>query len=225
MTRGNAPPFDLITEPWLPVLLTDGTAAEWGLAEIFARAHEARGLSEPSPLTYTAVLRTLLAILHRATDGPRTPHDWAEMYREGRFDSDRIAAYLTQWKDRFDLYHPERPFAQVDASITMKDSSPVTRLLMERSSGNNPTLFDHAYDADPPALSPAEAARALLTAHAYAFAGSGGKFMQSPMVAGYAVTFEGRSLFETLLLNLYGYDDRFLVRLQLRKTGDAPWWE
>lgn len=225
MTNGNAPPFNLISEPWLPVLLADGSAGEWGLAEVFAWAHEARGLSESSPLTYTAVLRTLLAILHRATNGPRTPYDWAEMYRAGRFDADRIAAYLARWNDRFDLYHPERPFAQVDQSVAMKDKSPVTRLLMERSSGNNPTLFDHAYDAAPPALSPAQAARAVLTAHAYAFAGSGGQFKQSPMVAGYAITFEGRNLFETLLLNLYGYDDRYLIRLQLREKGDAPWWE
>jgi len=225
MNPRAAPSFNLIEEPWLPVSLVEGGSAEWGLRELFARAHEARGLSEPSPLTYTAVLRMLLALLHRSLDGPRNPNHWCDLYLAGQFDAGMINDYLERWNDRFDLFHPERPFAQVDASVEMTDNSPVTRMLMERTSGNNPTLFDHSWDENPPAFSPGEAARALLTTHAYAFAGSGGRFVQAPMVAGYAVSFEGRNLFETLMLNLVWYDDDFLRPQMLAASGDAPWWE
>src|SRR5699024_4257504 len=111
-----------------------------------------------------------------------------------------INRYLERWRDRFDLYHPLRPFAQVDADEEMADGtkSPISRLVMERTSGNNPTLFDHSWDAHPMVLSPCDAARAVLTANQYAFAGSGGRFMQAPLVAGYCIMLEGENLFQTL---------------------------
>lgn len=215
--------FDLVAEPWLPVMLTDGSAVELGLQDFYTRAHEARGLNEPSPLTYTAVMRFLLAILHRAVDGPTDPLDWAERWRGGRFNGTEINRYLNDHRDRFDLFDHERPFAQTGPDVAAKDSSPVTRLFMERTSGNNPTLFDHAWDDEPPALPPGEAARALLTAHAYAFAGSGGRFFNAPMIAGYSVMLEGNTLFQTLMLNLQEYSDDGPPGLE--RTDDAPWWE
>lgn len=215
--------FDLMTEPWLPVMLTDGTPVQFGLKDFYTHAHKARGLNEPSPLAYTAVMRFLLAIVHRAIRGPKDPLDWAERWRSGRFNEAEINRYLDDHESRFDLFHHERPFAQVGPDVVVKDSSPVTRLFMERTSGNNPTLFDHAWDDEPPALSPGEAARALLTAHAYAFAGSGGRFFNAPMIAGYSVLLEGNTLFQTLMLNLQEYSDD--EPRGLERTDDAPWWE
>jgi CRISPR system Cascade subunit CasA len=215
--------FNLVTDPWLPVTLIDGTPTTWGMNEFFARSQEARGVNEPSPLNYTATLRMLLAVLHRALSGPRSPVDWLKIYQAGRFNADQINAYLDRWYHRFDIYHPERPFAQVDSGVAMSDLSPVTRLLLERTSGNNPTLFDHSWDANPLAISPGDAARAVLAAHQYAFAGSGGKFMQAPLVAGYCITLEGNSLFQTLMFNLQQYDEQ--LPETLNASGDAPWWE
>lgn len=215
--------FDLISEPWLPITLTDGTTTELGLGDFFARAHEARGLNEPSPLTYTAVMRYLLAILHRAIDGPDDPEDWAQHWRAGAFDKDKMDAYLQRWRHRFDLFDPEVPFAQSGPEITLTDVSPITRLFMERATGNNPTLFDHAWDDNPPTLSAAEVARALLTAQAYGFSGGGGKFYNSTMIAGYSIMLEGHSLFQTLMLNLQEYSDD--QPSGLTKRRDSPWWE
>lgn len=222
----NAPPnprFNLVTEPWLPLTMADGTATELNLRDIFVQAHEVRGLNEPSPLTYTAVMRFLLAILHRATNGPDGVGEWIERWQAGRFDPQEIDGYLDRWSHRFDLFDPVVPFAQAGPDISIKDESPVSRLFMERTSGNNPTLFDHAWDEDPPALSAAEAARALLTAHAYAFAGSGGRFFNAPMIAGYSILLEGSNFFQTLMLNLQEYSDEAPPLLE--KAGDAPWWE
>lgn len=219
------PSFNLIYDPWLPVTLDNGTPTELGLAEFFARSHEIRGLSEPSPLTYTAVMRYLLAILHRATDGPTDPVDWAERWQKGRFDADEITTYLTRWEARFDLFHPVRPFAQESPEFILKETSPITRLFMERTSGNNPTLFDHTWDSAPPTLSASEAARALLTAHGYGFAGSGGKFFNSTLIAGYSILFEGTNLFKTLMLNLQEYSNDEPKGLQRHGDRDKPWWE
>ncbi|MGI8405313.1 MAG: type I-E CRISPR-associated protein Cse1/CasA [Thermomicrobiales bacterium] len=217
--------FSLVHEPWLPVTLLDGSTTSWGLAEFYARAHEARGLNEPSPLTYTAVMRYLLAILHRATNGPEDAFEWAGRWHAGTFERPETDAYLAKWEHRFDLFDPQRPFAQAGPEFVQKEPSPVTRLFMERTSGNNPTLFDHAWDANPPAMSAAEATRALLTAHGYAFAGSGGKFFNSTLIAGYSILFEGNNLFETLMLNLQEYSDDAPAGLQRHGDRDKPWWE
>jgi CRISPR system Cascade subunit CasA len=203
--------------------MSDGTATEFSLRDIFAHAHEIRGLNEPSPLAYTAVMRFLLAIVHRAIEGPEHVNEWIDRWEAGRFDRTEIDEYLDRWSHRFDLFDPVVPFAQAGPDVAFKDDSPVSRLFMERTSGNNPTLFDHAWDEEPPALSAAEAARALLTAHAYAFAGSGGRFFNAPMIAGYSILLEGNSLFQTLMLNLQEYSDE--APLLLERTGDAPWWE
>jgi len=225
MSESSGLSFNLVSEPWLPVTLLNGSAETWGLREFFARAHEAKGLNEPSPLSYTATLRTLIAILHRAYTGPKSEFEWWARYEPGQFQIEEIERYLDRWQHRFDLYHPERPFAQVDADEEMAEgtTSPVARLVMERTSGNNPTLFDHSWDASPMLLSPGDAARAILTANQYAFAGSGGRFMQAPLVAGYCITLEGNSLFETLMFNLQQYDQKNPGTLTAE--GDAPWWE
>ena len=222
-TRTKTTTFDLLDEPWLPVSLLDGRAETWGLLDLFARAHEARGLSEPSPLTFTATMRFLLAILHRAYEGPANPAEWAAIRERGQFDADRIATYLERYRGRFDLFHPERPFAQSPTVAgNAGDEKPITQLAFERVSGNNGTLYDHSVDEAPLPVSPGDAARLVLTAHQYGFAGAQ-IFRDTPMIAGYCLLLEGANLFQTLTLNLQEYDDE--LPDGLGRTGDAPWWE
>ena len=216
-------PFDLLTEPWLPVGMLDGRAETWNLLDLYARAHEARGLSEPSPLAFTATMRFLLAILHRSYNGPADPAEWAEIRERGRFAMEPIAAYLDRYRDRFDLFHPERPFAQMpDAAGNPGDEKPITQLSFERVSGNNGTLYDHSVDEQPLPVSAGDAARLVLTAHQYGFAGAQ-IFRDTPMIAGYCLMLEGANLFETLTLNLQAYNDE--EPEGLARAGDAPWWE
>lgn len=222
MTTPARTTFDLTTDRWLAVTLTNGQSETWGLRELFARSHEAKGLSEPSPLTHTAIMRYLIAILHRAYKGPAGIASWRRMWDLNAFGAEPIEGYLNSWQHRFDLFHPDQPFAQVPDGGDIKAASPVTRLLMERVSGNNGTLWDHSIDVQPMAMSAADAARSLLTAQAYAFAGAQ-IFRDSPMIAGYCLFLEGTTLFETLMLNLQRYDDAAPVTLTA--SDDAPWWE
>ncbi|HZQ38177.1 MAG TPA: type I-E CRISPR-associated protein Cse1/CasA, partial [Dehalococcoidia bacterium] len=51
------PGFNLIEEPWVPVLLPDGAPAEVSLGEALVRAHELREVADESPLVTASLHR------------------------------------------------------------------------------------------------------------------------------------------------------------------------
>ncbi len=215
--------FHLVDAPWIPCLDVHGRAVELGLHETLARAHELRELGGDSPLATAALYRLLLAVLHRVYDGPQSYSAWAAIWEAGRFDVPKLDAYLAQWRERFDLFHPERPFYQ-KAGERLKPKS-ITALLHDAASGNNATLFDHSTDAEGLVLTPAQAARALLAAQAFGLAGlclPGHPFTDAPCARGIIFLAQGHTVFETLLLNLIRYDDEHPLP---RYPQDRPAWE
>jgi CRISPR system Cascade subunit CasA len=70
------PTFDLVTEPWVPCLLTNGHLVERSLLDVLTAPQNVREIVDPSPLVTVALHRVLLAILHTALDGP---HDEDEL--------------------------------------------------------------------------------------------------------------------------------------------------
>lgn len=218
------PTFNLVDEPWIPVAMIDGSNTELSLSDLFARAHEAKGFNEPSPLTYVSVARFLLAVAHRTLNGPASVNAWVALWRRGQFDPAPFDDYFARLRHRFDLFDPEKPFAQADPDHDLgKEESPLSRFLLEEASVSAATLFDHSHDTNPTPFSPAQAARALLTAHNYAFAGTGGRYRDATLIRGYSLLLEGDSLFQTLVLNLVGYNDQ--SPKDLTRANDAPWWE
>lgn len=160
--------FSLLDEPWLPVRLSDGRVLELGLLEVFARSSEIVALAETAPPSLVAEYRLLLAITHRAlvtAFGSWREKDRARWYREG-LPLDEIRDYLEQWRERFWLFHPEHPFMQVAALATAEGTrdklKPWTQIALASANGNTPVVFDHAYDAEPVAISPAIAIGTLL---------------------------------------------------------------
>jgi CRISPR system Cascade subunit CasA len=160
--------FDLISQPWIPVTRV-GRRVEVGLLDALVDAQEIDGLALDEPLEAVAVLRqVLLPVLLDACGAPRDDEEWAQRWDAGRFDSARITAYLDTHADRFDLFHPAAPFAQVAGLRTVKDETkPVSLLVPRLATGNNVPLFSARIENDPPALDPAAAARALLAAHCW----------------------------------------------------------
>ncbi len=197
--------FNLIDEPWIPCLRADSTLVELGLREAILRAHEVREIVAENPLATGALYRLLLALLHRVY-GPADEDAWLALWQASRWEAGPLDAYLGHWHDRFDLFDPQRPFLQrADPRVRPR---PVTVLLPEAASGNNPTLFDHTVEGDPVSLTPAQAARALLAALAFGLAGLSGlpaKFTDAPCARGALFVAEGDTLFETLCLNLARY--------------------
>ncbi|MDT4833512.1 CRISPR-associated protein CasA/Cse1 [compost metagenome] len=160
--------FCLLDEPWLPVRLADGRVVELGLLEVFARSGEIVALADTTPPTLVAQYRLLLAVTHRALTtafGRWREKDRLRWYREG-LPLAEIQAYLERWRERFWLFHPEHPFMQVAALASAEETrgkrKPWTQIALASTSGNTPVVFDHAWDAAPVAIRPADAIATLL---------------------------------------------------------------
>ena len=93
MTR---PTFNLVDEPWIGAVDTDGLLQEYSLRDLLVRAHELSGLYDDSPLVVAALLRTILALLHRVYDGPRNRGEWQTLWQAGQFDANRLDASFAE---------------------------------------------------------------------------------------------------------------------------------
>ncbi|WP_374584776.1 type I-E CRISPR-associated protein Cse1/CasA [Ideonella dechloratans] len=160
--------FSLLDEPWLPVRLADGRVVELGLREVFRRSREIVALAETAPPSLVAQYRLLLAITHRAltrAQGRWAPADRVRWYREG-LPQQALQDYLDHRQDRFWLFHAQAPFLQVaalaEAQATRDKRKPWTQIALASANGNTPVVFDHAVDAEPAALAPAQALGTLL---------------------------------------------------------------
>ncbi|MBT9258261.1 MAG: type I-E CRISPR-associated protein Cse1/CasA [Clostridiales bacterium] len=195
------PSYDLLREPWIPVVRSDGSFDSLGLRDVLFQAHELRAVSGETPVVTAAIYRLLLAVLYAALGMPNSD-TWEDIRAQGRFPSDRLDAYLNRWSDRFDLFHPKRPFFQWSDDRVSKKS--IIDLVLHMASGNNATLFDHHHEAQNVALTPDEAARSLLAEHAFGLGGLSGlpqKFTDAPWARGVIFLAEGTTLFETLMFN------------------------
>lgn len=105
------PEFNLLDEPFIPVVGLDGSTAEVGLIELFSHLDRIRDIGGDLPTQKFALFRVLLAIVHDAVD--ITYEDqWADLWESG-LPADRLNAYLEGLRDRFWLLHERRPFMQV----------------------------------------------------------------------------------------------------------------
>jgi CRISPR system Cascade subunit CasA len=228
--------FNLMDEPWIPCCDLAGNYLTLGIRDLLLRSHELRSIQHQNPLTEVALLRILLAAIHRAVDGPRNSNDWKMLYKSGQFD-ERITKYLDKWRHRFDLFSSDEPFYQTPELMVVDSGGssvpqPICSLMLERSSGNNKTLFDHTFDSTPVKLQPATAAHALITAQMFSLSGLNKKttnifgyqqsFLNSVMVSGIFIVLTGSNLFRTLLLNLLVYRDNEPIPYT---SEDCPVWE
>ena len=217
--------FDLRTEPWLPVLDRTGSSRLIGLNEALRDAHELRGLATSTPLERVAITRMLVAIAHRALNGPRTLEEARDHYRVGRVPRE-VIGYVERTDGVWDLFDPARPWLQTpSAAIDAVGESPLSRLFPWQPTGNNPTLWEHTYDDAPEGHDPGHAARGLLVAHTFALGGGVSKpfNFRDGMIAGKLVCLiEGNTLAETIMLNAVGYADDEPIP---KSSQDMPAWE
>ena len=160
--------FNLADDPWLPAVLTDGSVTQMSALSVLLRAREVRSLALDTPSQVPPVLRLLLAVVHRAQQGPADDEEWLEWWKAGAFDAGLIEKYVGEHRPRFDLFDPLAPFLQVGGlqALTGKTKS-VALLVPHIASGNNVPLFSAQRDAAPEPMSAAQAARWLVHAHAW----------------------------------------------------------
>ncbi len=217
--------FDLTREGWLQCSDEQGETRLLGLRDLFLHAHELRGVSGDSPPQTVAIHRTLLAMLICIVGRDIDPDKWEQLWEVERFNPVEIEAYFNEQQPNLDLFSEDRPFFQ-SADSRVKQKS-VISLSHDRASGNNATLFAHHTEAMGESLTPAEAARAVITAQAFGLAGLSGikpGFTDGTCAGGTLFLLEGATLKETLLLNLLEYPDHDIDGLTSGER-DAPAWE
>jgi len=235
--------FNLVTDPWIPVLTGRGSTVVT-LEECLVGAHRYAGLALDSPLAAVALFRQVIlpvyldAVFQEAgCDPPADEQQWSELWSAQTLDRwpswtgrdatspAPIASYLQRYRDRFEVFGAE-PFAQVAGLSTANGTTkPVSLLLTAAATGNNVPLFSARTDAEPPALTPGEAIRALLAAHCWDTAGIKSGAADDPQVKAGKTTGNqigplgaigvmmplGRTLAETVLLHVQcssGNDER-----------------
>ncbi|MFD2079664.1 CRISPR system Cascade subunit CasA [Actinopolymorpha cephalotaxi] len=214
--RGQAS-FDLIEAPWIRALRHDGRPTEVSILELFGSAAELRSIVGEVPTQTFATVRLLLAILHRAIDGPQTTEDWHELWRSGELPMEDITDYLDGFRDRFDLLHPRTPFYQVaDLHTSKNEFFGLERLIADVPNGE--PFFTSRVKDGLTRVSFAEAARWVVHCQAFDPSGIKSGAVGDPRVKGgrgYPIGTgwcgrlgglfaEGRNVRETLLLNLSG---------------------
>ena len=145
----------------------------------------------------------LLAILHRAFDGPKSIGEWDEFWRQPTLPAAPIRAYLGKWAHRIDLFDDERPFYQ-DPSLRNyeeKTRTPVNKLFHQKASGNNDTLFDHSLDDGAAGVSFDEAALQLIAAQTFAL---GGLVTPDPSSPKESKSAEGSPVIKAILFAVVG---------------------
>ena len=197
--------YSVLYEKVIPVLMTDGTRASFGIHDTFLRAHEIRSIDCDSPLERYALLRLLVAfamdMLH-----PVSWEDRQDLLSEGAFDPDILDEYIALCEEdgpRFDLFDPVHPFLQsaYDAKLDEKAVKSIANLSITVPSGNNHVFWDHRPE-DEAAMAPDAAFRALLAMYVFCTAGAQGYpsgINNTPPVYS---CLTGDSLFSTIILNM-----------------------
>ena len=228
--------FNLLEEPWIRVLRPDCSVEEVSLTDALLRAQDYADLAGELPTQDAAVLRLLLAVLHAVfarvdvdgresllyfSDGAPAPSTdealvrWRSLWTLGRFPEKPIRDYLSRWRERFWLFHPERPFWQVpEAKIgTEYTVAKLNGELLESGNNDNdknkrPRLFSAYAGASKWEMGYAQAARWLLYTNGFDDASAKPKGKGLPAISpGWLgrlglIQAQGNSLFETLMLNL-----------------------
>lgn len=223
--------FNLLDEPWIVALDTDGCNRTVSLLQVLREAHTIRRLAGELPTQDAAILRLLLAILYRALPVAGDEEERAQVWKSwwgGGLPLEHIEDHLERYRDRFDLLHPDHPFFQVaDLHTASGNTSGLATLIADLPPHR---FFTNRAGEGAETLSFGEAARWLVHCQAYDISGiksgavgddrvKGGKGY--PIGTGWAgnlgmIVLEGRSLAETLLLNL-------VLTIESSDDDLAPW--
>lgn len=135
-------------DPWIPVVNAAGKREPASLYDVLAQGEKYVDLAV-RPHERVALMRLFLCVAHAALNGPKDYDEWREVPKKL---PEAVHAYLTEWKDSFELFHPTKPWLQV-AGLTKysdgrgatesSDWTPASKLNFSFATGNASTLFDH----------------------------------------------------------------------------------
>ena len=199
--------FDILTEPWIPVVEPGGGQRELGLLDVLERAHTFQAVRDASPLVEYSLYRFLILFLMDALR-PEDGFSLSELLEEGCFAPDTIRSYVSLCRSEgvsFDLFDRERPFLQTNYRPEWdREPKPVSTLNYAIPHGNNHIHFDHQREQI--AYTPGQALRMLLAAQIFCTAGAQGYPSNVNGAPPWFSLICGENLFETLVFSMIGLD-------------------
>ena len=214
--------FNLCQAPWIPVVTHDRCLYEISLLELFRSWDSFHDIQADNPPTTLAIYRFLLAILHHVYQGPENEEHWVEIQED---NGEAAIAYLQNNTKLFDILDPHRPFLQ-DPTIPWEQSAEIYQAYTLQGN-NTSTVFCHDHQWSGNALPFPAAARLVLRLHLFDV---GGRKTGSSTSAGVIPTMDaanvlvkGKTLQETVLLNLMQYDGKETPCVVI--GTDLPSWE
>ncbi len=211
--------YNLIDEPWIPVVGLDGKRYELGIRDTLTRAQELAVIEDSSPLVTAALHRFLLAVLYRALRGPCDLDEAKKLYREG-WPNDRIVEYLEQWRARFFLFDEVYPFGQIP-EYTPKAWRAWTVLAAEHNADNAKVLFDHVIPGAAGSIQASAAVRWLLSVQTFVLSAGKSELSHTgtaPSATSLMVLPMGIDLRDTLSFSL-------VPQIRPVVDGDSAMWE
>ena len=230
--------FNLLDEPWIRVMTRERKIDELSLPEALIESYKYVDFAGELEPQNVAVLRLCLAVLHtvfsrydvdgkpeKLTSAAMARKRWKKLWKLGHFPETVIRQYLEQYRERFWLFHPDKPFYQVNEAKKGTEYT-AAKLNGEISeSGNKIRMFAIRSGEAKSQLTYAEAARWLLFINGFddTSAKPRQKGLPSPG-AGWIgrlgiVEVVGHNLFETLMLNLV------FERMGDKWNENKPVWE
>ena len=215
--------FNLIDEPWIKAAKQDSTVEELSIKDVLIGAHEYKSLAGEMAAQDIAILRFLCALVHtvisktdiNGNNAPVEDEDesierWKSVWDLGHFPEKAMRDYLEKWKDRFWLFHPDRPFYQVPKAKDGTENT-VAKLNGAVSESNNKArLFSSVSGKGKEEMSYSEGARWLLFLNGFDDCAAKQKD-KSDGSRGSTVAWLGKlgliysignNLFETIMLNM-----------------------
>lgn len=229
-------------DPWIPVVDTTGKRELASLQDVLVKGEKFADLAV-RPHERVSLMRLFLCVAHAALDGPKDYDEWCEVPKRL---PQAVKKYLAEWKDSFELFHKEKPWLQVaglvksangnNAKDSIEDWTPVSKLNLSFSTGNNSTLFDHSGMNDYRIIGLSETVLSMLTFQCFSPGGlisqvywngkqSGKSSKDGPCVPASMIHafLRGVDLAESVHLNMPTYED---VKLSYAAHAiGIPLWE
>lgn len=169
----SPPSFNLVRQPWIPVLMRDGHSETLSLMEVFARAPQISQVVAELPTVGAAIEGILQAILRRSVGVYYLVEERvsvASAAQQAWFDwqpvAEDVEEYLREWEDRFDLFDPVTPFFQAAGLMSAKGEVAGLEVLLADVPNGVPFLTMRRSESLQ-SIGFAEAARWLIHAQAY----------------------------------------------------------
>lgn len=198
------PSFNVLNDPWIPVVEQDGERSLLGIRETLRRAPELKEISVVSPLEEFSVYRFLSVFLMDALR-PKRSSTIKKLLRQGSFDMEQVEVYISLCEEEgvsFDLFDEKRPFMQAAyVKEWDKEPKPISVIDCTLPSGNNHLHFVHG-QVQARTVHASKAVRLLLTIQQFCTAGAQGYPSGVNASPPYFGVVKGENLFETLAYSL-----------------------